>query len=59
MYNTVENNYEAGTTYTKLGVILGKEENMDVYANNYPQIPLSTFSNGYVVNGAVIGQLLQ
>jgi hypothetical protein len=59
MYGTVESNYISGTSYTKIGVILGKEEDIEVYANYYPQIPLSTFSDGYVINGNEIEQLLK
>lgn len=57
-HGTVENNFETGTTYSELGVVLGLEANMDNYANNYQVIPLSTYSNGYTVSGTQIGNLL-
>ena len=57
-HGTVENNFETGTTYSELGIVLGLEANMDTYANNYQVIPLSTYSNGYTVSGTQIGNLL-
>lgn len=58
IHGTVENNFVLGTTYTEQAVVLGLEDNMEVYRNNYPQIPLDTFSTGLVVSGSQIGQLL-
>ncbi|EBS4516334.1 hypothetical protein DQT32_02755 [Salmonella enterica subsp. enterica serovar Braenderup] len=57
-HGTVQNNFETGTTYSELGIVLGLEANMENYANNYPVIPLSTYSNGYTVSGTQIGNLL-
>jgi hypothetical protein len=59
MFGTCENNYVSGTAYTKMGVILGTEDTLEVYNANYPSIPLSTFSAGYTVTGSEIEQLIK
>lgn len=59
IFGTCEEDYKSGTTYTKLGVVLGSEDELEVYTTNYPSIPLSTFSSGLKVNGSVVGELIK
>lgn len=57
-YNgTVENYYES--SFTANGLNLGKEDKMDMYANNYPVIPLSTYSTSLTIDGAILPTLLK
>jgi hypothetical protein len=59
-YNgTVDNYYEQGVSFTANGLNLGQEEKMDIYSNNYPPIPLSTYSSSITVTGAMIPTLLK
>lgn len=45
--------------YLGTGLNLGKEDKMDVYANNYPVIPLSTYSSSLEIAGTVLPTLLK
>lgn len=54
---TVENYYSSGTTGS--GLNLGKEVNMDEYANNYPVIPLSTYTSSLTIPGTILPTLIK
>lgn len=47
------------TPITDVGINLGKEDKLYMYANNYPVIPLSTFSSSLQVSGTLLSSLLK
>lgn len=54
---TVENYYP--TNFTGSGLNLGKEDKMISYANNYPTIPLSTYSSSLQIPGTILTSLIK
>lgn len=56
---TAERDYKNGQSYSKYGIDLGVQKNMETYANNYPVIPLSKYAKGLVVSGSDIGHLIK
>src|SRR6478609_2107690 len=54
---TVENYYPDG--YLGTGLNLGKEDKMVDYANNYPVIPLSTYSSSLQIPGTILPTLIK
>ena len=58
-YGSCENYFIKGETYTGIGLNLGLESMLVVYANNYKEIPLSTYSSSLPITGSQIQELLK
>lgn len=54
---SVENYYS--TSFTGTGLNLGKEDKMVMYANNYPPIPMSTYSTSLQIPGTMLPNLIK
>lgn len=54
---SAENYYPS--PFSDTGLNLGKESKMDMYANNYPVIPLSTYTSSLQIPGTVLATLLK